>query len=218
MKAIATLYSQRPVAMLGFAALALCFFVWAVTVATLGKDASTSRMRAVVGPLLSEAFADPEISLLPCSSIAEHIATTHPFLKVEGSASKAVLPGVVLVTGNAGFIGNHLTRRLLKDGYAVIGLDALHADDDTTAQVQLSRLGCQGYASVDRKVLRAYKSDIAPRHACYVHGSLSDAGLLERIIVTFGVTHIVHLAAQAGVRKSLSAPESYLFNNIEVRR
>jgi nucleoside-diphosphate-sugar epimerase len=60
-------------------------------------------------------------------------------------------------------------------------------------------------------------SEIAPRRSCYVRGSLADAGLLERRVMSFGVTHIVHLAAQAGVRKSLTAPESYLYNNMEVR-
>lgn len=219
MKPVLSLLSQRPAASAGFAALLFCVGVWVF----VGSAPSSPRMRAVIGPpALGDAFADPEISLAPCAAMAEYIASAHPSLGGPGvdaakKPKQPLLPGVVLVTGNAGFIGNHLTHRLLKEGYAVVGLDALHADDDVTAAVQLSRLACQGYSAVNRLLPRAYKSEIAPRRSCYVRGSLADPGLLERIVMSFGVTHIVHLAAQAGVRKSLTAPESYLYNNMEVR-
>jgi hypothetical protein len=151
------------------------------------------------------------VSLAPCAAMASYVSHAHPL-------AGGKLAGVVLVTGNAGFIGHHLTRRLLKDGYAVVGVDMLRNDDETTAILQIARLRCQGFTKVNPAagLYVAHASERTASKSCFVRAPLSE-GLLDNIIATFGVTHIVHLAAQAGVRKSLTEPQSYLVNNIQVR-
>jgi len=87
----------------------------------------------------------------------------------------------VLVTGVAGFIGSHLTEALLQEGAEVVGVDCF--TDYYAREVKVGNL------------------EPARRHPrfTFVEGALQDldlGGLLE------GVTHVFHLAAQAGVRKS----------------
>ena len=101
-----------------------------------------------------------------------------------------------LVTGAAGFIGFHLSKRLLDDGWSVVGLDNLN--DYYDPQLKRDRLaqleGRDGFTFV--------KLDIADR-----------AGM-EKLFAqnAFGV--VVNLAAQAGVRYSLTNPHSYIDTNV----
>ncbi|MBL8554988.1 MAG: NAD-dependent epimerase [Phenylobacterium sp.] len=102
----------------------------------------------------------------------------------------------ILVTGSAGFIGFHLSRRLLDAGQTVVGLDVLNAYYDP--RLKAARLAIlEGYAGY-----RHVKVDLADR---------------ERMPQVFAETKpeaVVNLAAQAGVRYSLESPETYVDSNV----
>ncbi len=104
--------------------------------------------------------------------------------------------GPILVTGSAGFIGFHTTRRLLARGDTVIGVDNLNAYyDPALKQARLERLqALPGY--------RHHTLDLADR-----------AGMAA-LFVEHSPRRIVHLGAQAGVRYSLENPESYIDSNV----
>ncbi len=103
----------------------------------------------------------------------------------------------VLVTGAAGFIGSSVSARLLASGAEVTGVDNLNAYyDPALKQARLAKLeATPGFSFV--------KADISDRDAML--------GLPDRLK---GVTHIVHLAAQAGVRHSLIDPYTYVTSNV----
>ena len=103
----------------------------------------------------------------------------------------------VLVTGAAGFIGHHVALALLDAGERVIGLDNLNDYYDPG----LKRARCGRLA--DRAGYRFVEADIADRDAV--------AGLFA---AEPGVTRIVHLAAQAGVRHSMVDPYAYVHANV----
>ena len=102
----------------------------------------------------------------------------------------------VLVTGAAGFIGYHLSKRLLQDGCMVTGIDNLNPYYDVSLkQARLERLTPFNSFSF-------FKLDIA------------DAEALEDIFNNNKFDVVVNLAAQAGVRYSLKNPKAYMDSNI----
>jgi UDP-glucuronate 4-epimerase len=104
--------------------------------------------------------------------------------------------GPILVTGAAGFIGMHVTRRLLESGRAVIGLDNLNDYyDPRLKEARLKQLA--GFAD-----FRFEKADIADREA------------VAELFASHRFSHVVHLAAQAGVRHSLIDPHAYVGANL----
>lgn len=102
----------------------------------------------------------------------------------------------VLVTGAAGFIGMHVSQRLLARGDTVVGVDNLNDYyDPRLKEDRLARL--QSHES-----FRFFKSDVADRPT------------MERIFGEEGFDRVVHLAAQAGVRYSLINPHAYVESNL----
>ncbi|MDB5528506.1 MAG: NAD-dependent epimerase/dehydratase family protein [Devosia sp.] len=102
----------------------------------------------------------------------------------------------IFVTGTAGFIGFHLARRLLADGHSVTGYDGMTPfyDDGLKA----GRM--------------ALLSNQAGFHG--VRGMLEDAAGLTEALRASQAEIVVHLAAQAGVRYSIEAPETYISSNL----
>lgn len=101
-----------------------------------------------------------------------------------------------LVTGAAGFIGFHLSKRLLSDGHQVLGFDGMTKYYDVS--LKEARLA----------ILR--KSNAFS----FVEAMLENKAALEEAAGSFAPDVIIHLAAQAGVRYSLEAPEAYISANI----
>lgn len=102
----------------------------------------------------------------------------------------------ILVTGAAGFIGYHLAGALHARGDAVVGFDNFNT-----------------YYSEELK--RARATDLAKRGITVLEGDICDMDTLARVVRERNITHIAHLAAQAGVRYSLKHPRSYLKANID---
>ena len=102
----------------------------------------------------------------------------------------------ILVTGSAGFIGFHLSRRLLEAGEAVVGLDNLNAYYDPA--------------------LKAARLAILERYSGYRHAKLDlvDREGVAGLFAEVRPDAVVNLAAQAGVRYSLEAPEAYVDSNV----
>lgn len=104
--------------------------------------------------------------------------------------------GPILVTGAAGFIGFHVAKRLLRNGRDVVGLDNMNAYYDPA--LKESRL--EKLAKFNR--LRFIKLDVADREG------------VASLFKEHRFPHVVHLAAQAGVRRSLVDPFAYVDANL----
>ena len=103
---------------------------------------------------------------------------------------------IVLLTGVAGFIGYHVAERLLGDGIQVVGVDNFNDYYDVALkEARVARLNRPGFT--------LHRADISDREI--VAGVIASAP---------GVTHIVHLAAQAGVRYSMVNPYAYVQANV----
>ncbi|MDE2423202.1 MAG: SDR family NAD(P)-dependent oxidoreductase [Betaproteobacteria bacterium] len=103
---------------------------------------------------------------------------------------------IILVTGVAGFIGMHTALRLLKNGHSVIGVDNLNSY--YSPKLKQDRLN----------LLSAYHS------FTFYQGAIEDRSFIETIFKQHSIGYVVHLAAQAGVRYSLEAPQAYVDSNI----
>ena len=102
----------------------------------------------------------------------------------------------VLVTGAAGFIGYHLTERLLNDGLAVVGIDNLNSYyDPALKRARLARL--EGRPSFR-----------------FIRLDLTDRSGISQLFADITPPVVVHLAAQAGVRYSLTNPHAYVDSNL----
>ena len=101
-----------------------------------------------------------------------------------------------LVTGSAGFIGYFTCRRLLADGFRVIGVDSLsdYYDPELKRRRQAGSLQNAGFAAINEPI--------------------ETPGLLARIFADEQPDIVIHLAAQAGVRHSIDHPRSYLESNL----
>ena len=121
------------------------------------------------------------------------------YRRVSSAGAAAVATGrrVVLVTGAAGFVGFHTAFRLHEEGDLVLGLDNFNSYYD----VQLKRRRAQ-------LLRRAGMSTL-------FEGDVCDGELLELLLRSGRVTHVIHLAAQAGVRYSLKKPLAYVEANVK---
>lgn len=102
----------------------------------------------------------------------------------------------VLVTGAAGFIGYHVSQRLLQDGIQVFGIDNLN-----------------DYYAIDLKKSRL--AELEPNQSFQFQClDLSDRNGMETLFESNTFDGVIHLAAQAGVRYSLENPHAYVDSNL----
>lgn len=102
----------------------------------------------------------------------------------------------ILVTGSAGFIGFHTAKKLLENGFEVIGLDNINDYYDTN--LKRDRL----------KILEGFPS------FKFYEDHLEDQKAVEKLFKNETPRRVIHLAAQAGVRYSIQHPEVYIQSNI----
>ncbi|HCQ8110129.1 TPA: NAD-dependent epimerase [Klebsiella quasipneumoniae] len=100
-----------------------------------------------------------------------------------------------LVTGAGGFIGFHVSQRLLKDGHHVVGIDNLN--DYYVVSLKQARLNL-----LQSSLFTFHKMDLADRPQ------------MEQLFVSEKFDRVIHLAAQAGVRYSLENPHAYADSNL----
>lgn len=104
----------------------------------------------------------------------------------------------VLITGVGGFIGAHLASCLLETvpGIVIVGLDNVN-----------------DYYDVSLKKYRLRRFD-AQKRFIFFRGDIADDGLLEKLFAQYRPHVVVHLAAQAGVRYSITHPDAYISTNL----
>lgn len=102
----------------------------------------------------------------------------------------------ILVTGAAGFIGFYLSKRLLEQGESVIGFDNLN--DYYDPKLKEARLA----------ILKEYED------FTFIKGDLADKTAVDSLFAEYKPEIAVNLAAQAGVRYSITNPEAYISSNI----
>ena len=107
----------------------------------------------------------------------------------------------VLITGAAGFIGFHLSKRLIEDSIPVIGFDNLNPYYDP----KLKRARLNQLKELSRKNKYLFK---------FVNGDLVDQDIVKHTFKKYQPKKVVNLAAQAGVRYSIKNPSAYIQTNI----
>ena len=116
----------------------------------------------------------------------------------------------ILITGCAGFIGFHLAKRLIKDGYHIIGVDNINSYYDV--KLKLSRLNELGLNQSTYSFGKRYTS--SHKNFIFFRSDLEDKSFISKIFNTNKIEYVVNLAAQAGVRYSITNPDSYIKSNI----
>ena len=100
-----------------------------------------------------------------------------------------------LITGGAGFIGSHLTERMLKEGHEVTIIDDFNTYYDP---------------EIKRQNLVKVQQDVS-----LIEGDIRDAILVERTFAKGKFDQVIHIAARAGVRPSIQNPKLYFTTNID---
>jgi len=105
----------------------------------------------------------------------------------------------ILITGAAGFIGFHLSKKLLQEGFQVTGLDIMDAQDPLLHLLQKKRLD-------NLKSFKGFR---------FIKGDVRDVNLLKNVVGSCEFSQVVHLAARTGVRESFENAQNYWSVNVE---
>ncbi|KAH0721532.1 UDP-glucuronate 4-epimerase 3-like [Solanum tuberosum] len=116
--------------------------------------------------------------------------------RIKASAKIRSRNGIsVLVTGAAGFVGTHVSSALKRRGDGVVGLDNFNDYYDPSLK-------------------RARQTLLEGAGVYIVEGDINDVTLLKKLFDVVQFNHVMHLAAQAGVRYAMENPSSYVHSNI----
>ncbi|MCE9664002.1 NAD-dependent epimerase [Halomonas sp. M5N1S17] len=107
----------------------------------------------------------------------------------------------IVVTGNAGFIGFHVAKRLLERGDSVVGIDVVN--DYYDPKIKEARL----------KILEATAAHTGSEYG-FIREDLADQQVVHDAFREHAPERVIHLAAQAGVRYSLENPHAYVQSNV----
>ncbi|MEJ2055868.1 MAG: NAD-dependent epimerase/dehydratase family protein [Calditrichaceae bacterium] len=132
----------------------------------------------------------------------------------------------ILVTGTAGFIGYHLAKKLTEKGYTTVGLDIIN--DYYDINLKYARLANLGFKKDDIKYNTIIKSnqqgsmtthDHMTTHdssaeSFFIQLNLNDKESINKLFESQHFDYVINLAAQAGVRYSLTNPDAYIESNI----
>ena len=105
----------------------------------------------------------------------------------------------ILVTGAAGFIGYHVSKKLIENKINVIGLDNLNSYYDV---------------NLKKSRIREISKNIYFKYWNFIKGDLTNLNFLRSIFIRYKPGIVINLAAQAGVRYSLKNPQAYIDSNI----
>ncbi|XP_061348208.1 UDP-glucuronate 4-epimerase 5 [Gastrolobium bilobum] len=144
--------------------------------------------------ILSPPTAAPSAS--PRRALGDSWGGSYWEKRVTKSARRNSASGLtVLVTGASGFVGTHVSLALKRRGDGVLGLDNFNR-------------------YYDPNLKRARQKLLERAGVFVVDGDINDAALLRKLFDVVPFTHVMHLAAQAGVRYAMQNPGSYVHSNI----
>ena len=118
----------------------------------------------------------------------------------------------ILVTGGAGFIGSNLIKRLFVDapGATIINIDNLNDYYD----VALKEYRLKELEALANSQLSTNNSQLSIVNYQFIKGDLADKVLIEKLFAKYHFDIVVNLAAQAGVRYSITNPDAYIQSNL----
>jgi len=128
----------------------------------------------------------------------------------------------ILVTGAAGFIGYHLTKKLLERGDEVVGIDNINDYYDVNLKhARLNELGISGTdalasaenadeSNIEKKIIKSSKY----KNHKFIKLDLSNTNAMNKLFELEKFDAVMNLAAQAGVRYSLENPHAYIESNV----
>ncbi len=115
----------------------------------------------------------------------------------------------VFITGTAGFIGYHLTEKLLANGFEVLGIDNIN--DYYDVRLKYDRLAQSGIKKPEQGEIVESEKYGTYR---FIRADIQDKSVIENLFKSEKIDVVINLAAQAGVRYSLENPQTYIDNNI----
>ena len=118
----------------------------------------------------------------------------------------------VLVTGTAGFIGFHLTKRLVLEGFSVVGLDVINDYYDIRLKyARLEHLGISALETESNKIIASSRHT----NLKFIKTDLAEHHFIIEMMKEEKFDYVVNLAAQAGVRYSIDNPLAYTHSNVD---
>lgn len=131
----------------------------------------------------------------------------------------------ILITGSAGFIGFHITKKLVDEGFDVVGLDNINSYYDINLKyARLAEAGIYANEEIDHSggKNRVYKeiefgetiTSITTSNYRFIRLNIEDKKAIDDLFLVEKFDYVIHLAAQAGVRYSIESPGVYIQSNI----